>query len=650
MNAARGKTDTGLPRWGTHSLTLAVVVTLAVAASLLWNLQSIREDVEDMVQIQSVAPASHDGTSQSDRVAEIHFSMSNIVFEKALRQYNSRVGAMYIAHGALLIVALFTVGLGALRHQKMEQKRRAAEGEVLLSHSLLRATLESTADGILVVGADGRIDMWNDRFLEMWGVPEEIAESRDDDRAIEWVLSQLADPDQFVSKVRELYSQPDTTSFDLVEFSDGRVFERYSQPQRVGDTIHGRVWSFRDVTERRQTEKELLRSIDAANEANRAKSRFLANISHEIRTPMNGVLGMTNLALQTDITPEQRDYLETARASAESLLSLLDQVLDISKIESGRMTLETTDFGLRALIGHSVQTVAAQALAKRLELIWKVSDETPDSLTGDPLRLRQVLINMLGNAIKFTHKGSVRIDAAVERSDGKKAILRMSVSDTGIGIPKAKQEAIFQAFVQADESTTRNYGGTGLGLAISKQLVEMMGGELSVESQPGKGSKFTFTASVGIGDGRQKAAPEEEEGIEPPLRILLAEDNPVNRKVAESILRKRGHDVVSIVDGRKALAAITGSDFDIVLMDVQMPGMDGLEVTTAVREAEAIRGGHVPIVALTAHATSGDRERCLAAGMDGYVTKPIRAEELFAAIRKARAVKQRRASTRKKAA
>jgi PAS domain S-box-containing protein len=435
MDAGRGKLHIGIPRWGTHSLTIAAIAVVSLAASLVWNIQSIGTDVEDMVEMQS--QAAHDRTGSE---ASKHMNLTNLVFEKALRQYDQRARLVCFAHAALLLIGLTAVGLGALRHHANEQRRREAEGEVELSHSLLRAALESTADGILVVGADRRIKMSNSQFIEMWGMPEEIAGSGEDQRALGYIVSQLVDPDQFLSKVHELYAHPDLTSFDLVEFKDGRVFERYSQPQRIGDTIHGRVWSFRDVTERKQTERELLQSLDAANAANRAKTNFLANISHEIRTPMNGVLGMTNLALQTEMDAEQRDYLETARMSAESLLSLLDQVLDISKIEAGHLSLETTDFDLRATLNHAVQMVAPQAMAKRLELKCEVTDETPDALVGDPLRLRQVLINLHGNAVKFTHEGSVALNVGVEHQSGDRAVLRVSVSDTGIGIPRTNKK------------------------------------------------------------------------------------------------------------------------------------------------------------------------------------------------------------------
>lgn len=481
------KTGRRIPRWVSNSVTLAALTALALTVSLLWNLQSINCDIRGIEEAQLMASGADHGDP---------------VFRRALRQHDSRVRSMYLLHGALFLIGMIAVGLGAVRHQAVERRRHAAEGQLEFSHSLIKAALESTADGILVVSSEGQVKMRNSRFLEMWNIPADIAESENDDRALEYVVSQLADPEQFLSKVRELYSNPEATSFDLIEFKDGRVFERYSQPQRIGRTIHGRVWSFRDVTERRQTEKELLKSLDAAHAANRAKSTFLANISHEIRTPLNGVLGMTELALQTNLDAQQRDYLQTACASAESLLLLVDQLLDLTKMESGRLSLEAADFNLRIMVGQVMQTVASQAAAKHVALDCEIDEKMPERLVGDPLRLRQVLTNLLSNAVKFTHHGSVRVSLTAQES-GKQTMLRVDVTDTGIGIPADRQEAIFRAFVQCDDSTSRNYGGTGLGLAISKQLVELMGGHLWVMSEPGKGSTFSFTAAIRLGEAEE---------------------------------------------------------------------------------------------------------------------------------------------------
>ena len=523
-----------------------------------------------------------------------------------------------------------------LQNEELQVAKHISEQVILCAH-----------EGIVVYGLDLRYLAWNPFMEKITGLsaanvlgrhPSEFSSFPDLTGVIERLESVLAGEEPVTIDFQYLAPQAEKTAWA----------SNLSVPLRnANGGIVGVIATIRDVSLRKRLEEELLQAKEKAESANIAKSQFLANMSHEIRTPMNGVIGFADLLLDTSLTDEQFQFATIVRKSGENLLGLINDILDFSKIEAGKLDIEIIDFDLRTTLEDIADLLAKRAADAGLELTCRIDPEVPSQLKGDPGRIRQIITNLAGNAIKFTHMGEVAICAETESDDAESVMIRFSVRDTGIGIPEERRAAIFTPFTQADGSTTRKYGGTGLGLSISRQLTEMMGGEIGIESEVGKGSTFWFTAHF----EKQTSLNQTSEVLETSevskgivtrhtvtksarqdVRILLAEDNIINQKLAQNFLDKLGYRVDVVANGQEAVQALEFINYDLVLMDCQMPVMDGFEATSLIRDKQSKVLNHdVTIIAVTANAMTKDREECTEAGMNDYLSKPVK-RNLLAAI------------------
>lgn len=531
------------------------------------------------------------------------------------------------------------------QHRRLEQEmaqRRHAEEEQQRLALRNRAILETMLDGLITMDFGGAIQSCNPAAERLFGYPTGELLGQNLSK-----LMPLADQQRHQSEFLENYLEGGKSKVlglgrEVIGLrKDGTIFPlELSLSEDHSDDRPMLIGLLHDLTERKRNERSLKEAKEAAERANAAKGQFLAGVSHELRTPMNSIIGMTELALDESLPDSARDCLETVKTSADLLLAMVNEILDYSRLESGGLTLESEPFKLRRTLDQLIRSMTLRAAEKDLKLAYRAADDVPEELSGDATRLRQVLRNLLDNAVKFTEQGEIACSVGVEsRADGE-VDLRFAISDTGIGIAPGDQRRIFSPFYQVDSSTTRKHGGAGLGLAIASDLVKLAGGRIWVESEQSTGSTFCFTMRMGIASAAGQPYDRSAAADRPAdtrllgagdrlrqLRVLVAEDIPANQKLLRKILDKRGHQVEIASNGKEAVDLASHEPFDLVLMDVQMPRMDGYQAAAAIRSQPGHR--RLPIVAMTAYAMPGDRERCLAAGMDAYLSKPVDSRRLI---------------------
>lgn len=517
------------------------------------------------------------------------------------------------------------VDVSANHNLKEELKHLTAE---------LNATLDSTTDGILVVGNDGEIKRFNKRFIELWNIPENVIAAHDDKQAIRFVLNQLSDPDSFRDKVEQLYTTPEADSFDLLEFKDGKIFERYSRPLQVAENkITGRVWSFRDITKRKQTERELTHARDEAEHANEVKSQFLASMSHELRTPLNAIIGFSELMqMNSDINfQKQEKFVVNILTAAEQLLGLINGVLDLSTIGVGKLELKVEPLCVSNIVANCVlQVSSAMASDKSIKIKNSITDPTL-FVVGNNLRFRQVLINLLSNAVKYNKDyGQVTINSLI----ANEGMLRIEVNDTGAGIPQQQLQRLFSPFERLEQKNG-TISGVGIGLHISKQLIEEMHGTIGVESIRGKGSTFWFDLPLADEVDKPVIKPnkvaETFQTNNSKFVVLYIEDKPINLELVKDALETlTGVELLMATTAEEGLTLAEKNIPDLILMDIQLPGIDGIAATNILKSIEITRD--IPIVALSANAMEKDIQKALDVGCSQYLTKPLDIKALYKII------------------